>query len=111
LQEKENRYNQLIKEQQNLLEKIAGMTEEEAKQELFRKIEQETRFEAAKLIKKIEEEAKQEADKKAKEILSLAIQKYASDFVVDTTVTAVSLPNDEMKGRIIGRERKEYKSF
>jgi len=111
LQEKENRYNQLIKEQQNLLEKIAGMTEEEAKQELFRKIEQETRFETAKLIKKIEEEAKQEADKKAKEILSLAIQKYASDFVVDTTVTAVSLPNDEMKGRIIGREGRNIRAF
>ena len=84
---------------------------EEAKQELFKKIEQETRFEAAKLIKKIEDKVKQEADKKAKEILSLAIQKYASDFVVDTTVTAVSLPNDEMKGRIIGREGRNIRAF
>ncbi len=109
--EKENYYNQLIKDQQSLLEKIAGMKEEEARQELFRKIEQEARFEAAKLIKKIEDEAKQEADKKAKEILSLAVQRYASDYVIDATVTAVSLPNDEMKGRIIGREGRNIRSF
>lgn len=63
------------------------------------------------LIKKIEEEAKQEADKKAKEILSLAVQRYASDYVVDATVTAVSLPNDEMKGRIIGREGRNIRAF
>lgn len=111
IQEKENQYNQLIKEQQLLLERIAGMREEEARQELFRRIEQEARFEAAKLIKRIEDEAKQEADKKAKEILSLAVQRYASDFVVDNTVTAVSLPNDEMKGRIIGREGRNIRAF
>lgn len=111
LQEKEAHYNRLIVEQQQLLEKIAGMKEEEAKQELFRKIEQECRFEAARLIKKIEDEAKQEADKKAKEILSLAVQRYASDYVVDATVTAVSLPNDEMKGRIIGREGRNIRAF
>lgn len=111
IQEKENQYNQLIKEQQLLLERIAGMREEEARQELFRRIEQEARFEAARLIKRIEDEAKQEADKKAKEILSLAVQRYASDFVVDNTVTAVSLPNDEMKGRIIGREGRNIRAF
>ncbi|MEJ5227381.1 ribonuclease Y [Thermodesulfovibrio sp.] len=111
LQEKENYYRQLIKEQQLLLEKIAGMKEEEARQELFRKVEQEAKFEAAKLIKKIEDEARQEADKKAKEILSLAVQRYASDYVVDATVTAVSLPNDEMKGRIIGREGRNIRAF
>lgn len=111
LQEKENHYNKLIAEQQQLLEKIAGMKEEEAKQELFKKIEEESRFEAARLIKRIEDEAKQEADKKAKEILSLAVQRYASDYVVDATVTAVSLPNDEMKGRIIGREGRNIRAF
>lgn len=111
LQEKENEYQKLISEQRSLLEKIAGMKEEEAKQELFRRIEQEARFEAAKLIKKIEDEAKQEADKKAKEILSLAVQRYASDYVVDATVTAVPLPNDEMKGRIIGREGRNIRAF
>lgn len=111
LNEKENQYNHLIREQQILLERIAGMKEEEAKQELLRRVEQEARFEAARLIKRIEEEAKQEADRKAKEILSLAVQRYASDFVVDTTVTAVSLPNDEMKGRIIGREGRNIRAF
>lgn len=111
LQEKENQYNQLITKQQQLLERIAGMKEEEAKQELFKKIEQETRFEAARLIKKIEDEARQEADRKAKEILSLAVQRYASDYVVDATVTAISLPNDEMKGRIIGREGRNIRAF
>ncbi len=111
IQDKENHYKQLIKEQQTLLEKIANMKEEEARQELFRKIEQEARFEAAKLVKRIEDEAKQEADKKAKEILSLAVQRYASDYVVDATVTAVSLPNDEMKGRIIGREGRNIRAF
>lgn len=111
LQDKENHYKQLIKEQQSLLEKIANMKEEEARQELFKKIEQEAKFEAAKLIKRIEDEAKQEADKKAKEILSLAVQRYASDYVVDATVTAVSLPNDEMKGRIIGREGRNIRAF
>lgn len=87
------------------------MKEEEAKQELFKKVEQEARFEAAKLIKRIEDEARQEADRKAKEILSLAVQRYASDYVVDATVTAVSLPNDEMKGRIIGREGRNIRAF
>ncbi|GAB6183562.1 ribonuclease Y [Thermodesulfovibrio hydrogeniphilus] len=111
LSDKENHYKELIKEQQILLEKIAGMKKEEAMQELFRRIEEETRFEVAKLIKKIEDEAKQEADKKAKEILSLAVQRYASDYVVDATVTAVSLPNDEMKGRIIGREGRNIRAF
>ncbi|MEN2985396.1 MAG: ribonuclease Y [Thermodesulfovibrionaceae bacterium] len=111
LQEKENEYNRLISEQRSLLEKIAGMKEEEAKQELFKRIEQEARFEAAKLIKKIEDEARQQADKKAREILSLAVQRYASDYVVDATVTAVPLPNDEMKGRIIGREGRNIRTF
>lgn len=111
IQNSENHYKQLIKEQQTLLEKIAGMKEEEARQELFKRIEQEAKFEAAKLIKRIEDEARQEADKKAKEILSLAVQRYASDYVVDATVAAVSLPNDEMKGRIIGREGRNIRAF
>jgi ribonuclease Y len=111
IQDKEAYYKQLIKEQNALLEKIAGMKEEEARQELFKRIEQEAKFEAAKLIKKIEDEARQEADKKAKEILSLAVQRYSSDYVVDATVTAVSLPNEEMKGRIIGREGRNIRAF
>lgn len=111
LKEKENNYNQLIKEQTLLLEKIANITQEEAKQELLKRIEEEVRFDAARLIKKIEEEAKENAEKKAKEIISFAIQRYASDYVSDATVTAVSLPGDDMKGRIIGREGRNIRAF
>lgn len=111
LKEKENSYNQLIREQTLLLEKIANITQEEAKQELLKRIEEEVRFDAAKLIKKIEEEAKENAEKKAKEIISFAIQRYASDYVSDATVSAVSLPGDDMKGRIIGREGRNIRAF
>ncbi len=108
---KENQYAELIKEQQNMLEKISGMTSEEAKQEIFKKVEEETKFETAKLSKKIEDEARENAEKKAKEIIGLAIQRFASDYVADATVSAVSLPTDDMKGRIIGREGRNIRAF
>jgi ribonuclease Y len=111
LTDKENRYNYLIKEQTAALERISGITSEDAKQELFRKIEEEARFESAKLAKKIEDEARESAEKKAKEIISFAIQRYSSDYVADATVSAVSIPNDEMKGRIIGREGRNIRAF
>lgn len=109
--EKENQSQQLINEQMQVLEKISGMRPDEAKQELFRRIEEESRFEAAKLIKKIEDEAKENAEKKANEVISFAIQRYAADYVADATVSAVSLPGDEMKGRIIGREGRNIRAF
>lgn len=111
VQEKENRYNQLIKEQKITLEKISGISSEEARQELLKRVEEESRFEAAKLAKRIDDEAKEFAERRAKEITSLAIQRYASDYVADATVTAVSLPNDEMKGRIIGREGRNIRAL
>lgn len=111
IQEKENRYNQLIKEQVQTLERLSGITTEEAKQEILRRTEDEAKFEIAKLVKRIEDEAREVADKKAKEIMGLAIQRYASDYVTDATVTAVSLPNDEMKGRIIGREGRNIRAL
>jgi ribonuclease Y len=111
IQEKENHYSQLIKEQTQMLERISGLSSEEAKQELLKKIEEESRFEAAKLIKKIEDEAKENAEKKAKEIMGLAVERYSSDYVVDATITAVTLPNDEMKGRIIGREGRNIRAL
>ena len=110
-QEKENRYNQLLKDQTATLEKLSGITSEEAKQEILRRTEEEAKFEVAKLIKRIEDEAKENADRKAKEIMGSAIQRYASDYVADATVTAVSLPNDEMKGRIIGREGRNIRAL
>lgn len=111
LLEKESHYSHLIKEQTLVLERLSGISVEEAKQELFKKIEDESRFEAAKLAKKIEDEARENAEKKAKEIISLAIQRYSSDYVADATVSAVSLPSDEMKGRIIGREGRNIRAF
>lgn len=111
LQEKENNYNQIIKEQLTVLERVSGLSAESARQELLKRVEEETRFEASKISKRIEDEAREQADKKAKEIVSLSIQRYASDYVADGTVTAVSLPNDEMKGRIIGREGRNIRAL
>jgi ribonucrease Y len=111
LQEKEGHCSNIVKEQMAVLEKLSACSTEEARQELLRRVEEEMSFEAAKLAKKIEDEAREMAEKKAKEVVSLAIQRYASDYVADGTVTAVSLPNDEMKGRIIGREGRNIRAL
>ncbi len=111
VQEKENQVAQLIGEQTMLLERLSGITAAEAKEELLRRTEEEARFEIAKVIKRIEDETKENAEKKAKEVIGSAIQRYASDYVADATVTAVSLPNDEMKGRIIGREGRNIRAL
>lgn len=111
IQDKENHYNNLIKDQTQLLEKISGLSSEEARQELLRKTEEELRFEAAKLAKRIEDEVRENAEKKAKEIIGLSIQRYSSEYVTDATITAVTLPNDEMKGRIIGREGRNIRAL
>jgi len=111
IQEKENRYNLLIREQTQVLEKLSGLNSEDAKQELLRRIGEESKFEVAKLIKRIEDEARENAEKKAKEIIALSVERYSSDYVVDATVTAVTLPNDEMKGRIIGREGRNIRAI
>ncbi len=93
------------------LERLSGLTSEEAKEILLYNVEQQIRQETAIMIKSIEAEAKEEADKKAKNIVSLAIQKCAADVVSETTVSVVALPNDEMKGRIIGREGRNIRTF
>lgn len=111
LSERERRYESLVREQMEVLERISGMTVEEAKREFLRRIEEEARLEAARLAKRIEDEAREIAEKKAKEIISFAVQRYASDYVAEETVTAVSLPSDEMKGRIIGREGRNIRAF
>ena len=87
------------------------MTAEEAKEYLLRNVEDEVRHEAAIMIKEIETQAKEEADKRAKNIISSAIQRCAADHVAETTVSVVSLPNDEMKGRIIGREGRNIRTL
>jgi len=111
INEKDTHCNQLVKEQTLQLERISGISSEEAKVELFKRVEEESRFESAKLAKRIEDEAREIADKKSKEIMSLAIQRYASEYVADATASAVSLPNDEMKGRIIGREGRNIRAL
>ncbi|MCL1878413.1 MAG: ribonuclease Y, partial [Defluviitaleaceae bacterium] len=100
-----------LENQHRELEKIAGMSRDEAKQELKNAIEEETRFESAKMIREIELKAKSEADKKAKEILATAIQRCSVDHVAETTVSVVNLPGDEMKGRIIGREGRNIRAL
>jgi ribonuclease Y len=105
------KYNELIEEQKSQLEKISGLTAEQAKELLIRAMENEARYEGAKLIKRIENETKEEADKRAKKIMATAIQRYAADFVAERTVSVVQLPSDEMKGRIIGREGRNIRAL
>ena len=93
------------------LERLSGLTSEEARELLLKNIEKEIKHDAAVMIKEIETQAKETADKKAKEILTMAIQRSAADHVAETTVSVVSLPNDEMKGRIIGREGRNIRTL
>ncbi len=101
----------VLSQQLKELERISGLGFEEAKQLLLENVEQKIRQDMAVLMKSIEAEAKEEADKRARNIVTLAIQKCAADVVSETTVSVVPLPNDEMKGRIIGREGRNIRNF
>jgi ribonuclease Y len=101
----------LYKKQSAELERLSGLSSEEAKQLLLSDIEKQIKHEAAMMIKDIETKAKEEADRRAKDVVSLAIQKCAADHVAETTVSVVTLPNDEMKGRIIGREGRNIRTL
>ncbi len=111
LDKKCKKFKHLIDEQKIKLENISGLTSEQAKELLLSTLENEVRYEGAKLINKITGEAKEEADKKSKKIIATAIQRYAGDFVAERTVSVVHLPNDEMKGRIIGREGRNIRAI
>lgn len=100
-----------IDRQLEILEKISGYTVEEAKALLLSNVEKEIRYEASVMIKEVESKAREEADKKAKEIITGAIQRCAADHVAESTVSVVPLPNDEMKGRIIGREGRNIRAI
>jgi ribonuclease Y len=109
--DQEKKVASLLEKQRIQLENITKMSSEEAKRLLMETMENEAKHEAAKRIKKIEDEAKEIADKKAKEIISLAVQRYAGEYVAEQTVSVVNLPNEEMKGRIIGREGRNIRAL
>jgi len=111
IQEQEKKVATLLEKQRVQLESIAKMSSEEAKQLLIESMENEAKHEAAKRIKKIEDETRELADKKAQEIISLAIQRYAGEYVAEQAVSVVNLPNEEMKGRIIGREGRNIRAL
>lgn len=111
LQTNQKKCEAQIEEQKKQLERISGLTSEQAKDLLIRAMENEARYEGAKLIKRIESESKEEADKSAKKIIATAVQRYAGDYVAERTVSVIQLPSDEMKGRIIGREGRNIRAL
>ena len=102
---------EIIREAKENLERIAGMTAERAKSELVEMIADEARMEAGKKVRAIDEEFKEESGQKAQKMIALAVQRYAADYVAERVVTAVPLPSEEMKGRIIGREGRNIRAF
>ncbi|MBP1764731.1 MAG: rny 2 [Firmicutes bacterium] len=111
LDKSQEKIQDLYEKQLSELERLSGLTSEEARKVLLANVEQEIKHETAMMIKDLEQQAKEEADKKAREIISLAIQRCAADHVAETTVSVVALPNDEMKGRIIGREGRNIRTL
>lgn len=111
IKQQQQAIEQLYQEQTKEMERISGLSTEEAKQLIISKLKNEMRHETAQIIKEMEQQAIQEGDKRARNILSLAIQRFAADHVAETTVSVVNLPNDEMKGRIIGREGRNIRTL
>jgi ribonuclease Y len=111
LAEQESEVARLVAEQRTKLEQVAGLTAQQAREELVRSLENDARLEAANLVKRIEDEAREQAGKKAQWLMGMAVQRLASDFVSETTVSVVELPSDEMKGRIIGREGRNIRAL
>ena len=113
-QELENAKQDILKERENItkeLEKVAGLSREEAKKQVVDSIIDDARKDAGNIVREIEQQAQEEGEKKARDIITLAIQKCATDQTADVTVTTVSLPTDEMKGRIIGREGRNIRAI
>ena len=108
---RETELDELVEAQRHKLEQVAGLTVEEAKRELIRGIENEAKLEAANIMKRIESEATELGNQKAKKILGMAIQRMASDYVAENTVSVVDLPSEDMKGRIIGREGRNIRAL
>lgn len=111
IEDKENAIEKLYEDQVKELERLSGLTTEEARQLILSRLESELTYETAHMIKEMEFQAREEADKRARNILSLAIQRCAADHVAESTVSVVTLPSDEMKGRIIGREGRNIRTL
>ena len=109
--EKQEKYNQLVKKEVEELERISGMTQEEAKNMLVKKIEEEAKLQATQILRRIEDDTRQKSNLMARDIISQAIQRSAAEHVVETTVSVVDLPSDDMKGRIIGREGRNIRAL
>ena len=109
--DKEERYDRLVAEQQRALERLSGMSAEEAKQQLMAVMEQEAKFEAARRLRQIDEEVKEQAAQRAREVLVDAMQRLGGECAAEATVSVVQLPNDEMKGRIIGKEGRNIRAL
>ena len=111
LAEKKQRCEELVREQQQALQRVSGLTAEEAKELVIKGIEQEARRDAANLVKRLEAEARESAAEKAKQIITQAIQRSAPEHAIETTVSVVDLPSDDLKGRIIGREGRNIRAL
>ncbi len=108
---REEELTRLIADQRGKLEQIAGLTAQQARDELVRSLEDAARMEAAHMVKRLEDEAREQADQKANWLMAMAVQRLGSDYVSETTVSVVELPSDEMKGRIIGREGRNIRAL
>src|SRR5207253_10896416 len=108
---REGETDQLVDAQRRKLEQVAGRSADEAKRELIRGIENEAKIDAANIIKRIETEANELGQQRARKILGMAIQRMASDYVAENTVSVVDLPSEDMKGRIIGREGRNIRAL
>ncbi|HEX4962070.1 MAG TPA: ribonuclease Y [Thermoanaerobaculia bacterium] len=110
-EKREAELERMVEEERGKLEQIAGLTAQQAREELVRVMEDDAKIEAAHIVKRIEDEAREQAGRQAQRIIGMAIQRSASDYVSETTVSVVMLPNDEMKGRIIGREGRNIRAL
>lgn len=111
VEKKSQEINQIYQKQRDELVRISRLNIEEAKKDLLSRLEKELDHEAGKLIKSVEEQAKEDGEKKVRNIIALAIQRYSSDYTVESTISVVTLPNEDMKGRIIGREGRNIRTF
>jgi len=111
VEKREGELDRMMEQERGKLEQIAGLTAQQAREELVRMMEDDARIEAAHIVKRIEDEAREQASKQAQRIIGMAVQRSASDYVSETTVSVVMLPNDEMKGRIIGREGRNIRAL